>query len=42
MGNVFNNDANNVKGGSAGLAKDFIYSGAIVSAGSFESITIKG
>ena len=42
MGNVFNNDANNVTGDSAGLAKDFIYSGANVSAGSFESITIKG
>jgi Immunoglobulin I-set domain/Protein of unknown function (DUF642) len=42
LGNVFNNDANNITGDSAALAKDFIYSGANVSAGSFETITIEG
>jgi hypothetical protein len=42
FGNVFNNDANNVTGGSAALAKDFIYSGANVNSGEFESITLKG
>jgi len=40
--NVFNNDANSVTGGSAALAKDFIYSGANVASGDSESITIKG
>ncbi len=42
MGNVFNNDANNVFGDSSGLATDFVYSGANVSAGSYQSITLEG
>ncbi|HOW63661.1 MAG TPA: immunoglobulin domain-containing protein [Candidatus Paceibacterota bacterium] len=42
MGNVFNNDANTVTGDGAALARDFVYSGANVSAGSFQSITVKG
>ncbi|HTG44860.1 MAG TPA: immunoglobulin domain-containing protein, partial [Verrucomicrobiae bacterium] len=42
LGNVFNNDPNNITGGSAGLAKDFIYSGANVVSGDYETLTIKG
>ena len=41
LGNVFNNDANNITGGSRILANDFVYGGT-VPAGSFEIITIKG
>jgi hypothetical protein len=40
--NVFNNDANNITGGSAALAKDFVYSGANVVSGDYEVLTIKG
>jgi hypothetical protein len=40
FGNVFNNDANNVTGGSATLAHDFIYSGANVDSGDHETLTI--
>jgi hypothetical protein len=40
--NVYNGDANNITGSSAGLAKDFCYSGANVTAGSFETLTING
>lgn len=40
--NVFNNDVNNITGGSASLAHDFIYSGANVVSGDFETITITG
>lgn len=42
FGNVFNNDANNVTGGSAVLATDFIYSGANVNSGEYQSITLEG
>jgi hypothetical protein len=41
LGNIFNADANNIPGGSAALAKDFVYGGT-VPAGSFQSITLNG
>ncbi len=40
--NVYNGDANNITGGSAALAHDFIYSGANVVSGDYEVITING
>lgn len=40
FGNVFTADANNITGGSATLAHDFIYSGANVDAGDYQRITI--
>ena len=40
FGNVFNNDANNISGGSAALARDFIYSGANVDSGDYQTITV--
>ncbi|MHC1762959.1 MAG: immunoglobulin domain-containing protein [Verrucomicrobiia bacterium] len=42
FGNVFPNDANNVTGGSRGLANDFIYSGANVESGVPQQIRIQG
>ncbi|MBX3733806.1 MAG: immunoglobulin domain-containing protein [Verrucomicrobiae bacterium] len=42
LGNVFNGDANNITGGSRGLATDFIYSGANVNAGEYQSIALEG
>lgn len=40
FGNVFGGDANNITGGSSTLARDFIYSGANVDSGDYQSITI--
>ena len=40
VGNVFNADANNITGGSANLAHDFVYSGASVDSGDYETLTI--
>jgi hypothetical protein len=40
--NVFNNDANNITGASATLARDFLYSGANVVSGTFQSIALQG
>jgi hypothetical protein len=42
FGNVYNGDVNNITGGSAALAKDFVYSGANVVSGDYESLTIRG
>ena len=41
LGNVFNNDANNIVDGSRTLANDFVYGGT-VAAGNFQSITMLG
>ncbi len=41
LGNVFANDANNITGGSAGMARDFVYGGN-VPAGNFQSIALAG
>lgn len=42
FGNVFNGDANNITGGSRTLANDFVYSGASVASGEYQSITLEG
>ncbi|MBN8249692.1 MAG: hypothetical protein J0L84_19910, partial [Verrucomicrobia bacterium] len=42
FGNVFNGDQNNLTGGSAALATDFVYSGANVNSGEYQSITLEG
>jgi hypothetical protein len=42
FGNVFNGDANNITGGSRTLANDFVYSGATVPSGEYQSITLEG
>jgi hypothetical protein len=40
FGNVFNGDVNNITGGSSALARDFIYNGANVVSGTYQSITL--
>lgn len=42
FGNVFNGDANNITGGSRTLANDFLYSGASIASGEYQSITLEG
>ncbi|MBX3745905.1 MAG: immunoglobulin domain-containing protein [Verrucomicrobiae bacterium] len=41
LGSVFNNDGNNVTGGSRTLANDFVYGGT-VPAGEFQSVRLEG
>jgi hypothetical protein len=42
FGNVFTGDANNVTGGGSALARDFVYSGANVVSGDYQTVTIQG
>jgi hypothetical protein len=42
VASIYNGDANNISGSSATIAKDFIYSGASVASGDYETITVLG